>query len=175
MTVTSGSGPASSCPISWPPPGSRHLTDCSTLQRDTARWYRGRGPRPPLLPPALLAAAGLATSPRLLDVATGPGEVVSGALSQIGPSGLVVGVDISVEMLHAARMRVQDRRFRSVVADGEGLRFTDGAFGSVVCQLGLMFFPDPARGLTEFHRVLRPQCRAAGCVISHGARAPMWA
>jgi SAM-dependent methyltransferase len=127
-----------------------------------------------LFVPDLLAAAGLATSHRLLDVATGPGEVVSGALSQIGPSGLVVGVDISVEMLHAARMRVQDRRFRSVVADGQALPFTDGAFDSVVCQLGLMFFPDPARGLTEFHRVLRPQCRAAVCVISTRERAPMW-
>jgi len=37
-----------------------------------------------------------------------------------------------------------------------------------------MFFPDPARGLTEFHRVLRPQGRAAVCVISTRERAPMW-
>src|SRR5262245_9539873 len=45
-----------------------------------------------LFVPDLLAAARLATSHRLLDVATGPGEAISGALPQLGPSGLVVGV-----------------------------------------------------------------------------------
>jgi hypothetical protein len=44
----------------------------------------------------------------------------------------------------------------------------------VICQLGLMFFPDPARGLEEFRRVLRPRRRAAVCVISTPERAPMW-
>jgi hypothetical protein len=37
-----------------------------------------------------------------------------------------------------------------------------------------MFFPDPARGLAEFRRVLRPGCGAAACVISSPERAPMW-
>src|SRR5262249_6345385 len=32
---------------------------------------------------------------------------------------------------------------------------------AVVCNLGLMFFPEPARGLSEFRRVLRPSGRAA--------------
>jgi SAM-dependent methyltransferase len=31
----------------------------------------------------------------------------------------------------------------------------------VLCSLGLMFFPDPARGLAEFRRALRPGGRAA--------------
>src|SRR5262249_17795535 len=47
-------------------------------------------------------------------------------------------------------------------------------FDSVICQLGLMFFPDPARGLTEFRRVLRARRCAAVCVISTHDRAPMW-
>jgi len=46
--------------------------------------------------------------------------------------------------------------------------------GGVVCQLGLQFFPDPARGVTEFRRVLRPRRWAAVCVISTPERAPMW-
>jgi SAM-dependent methyltransferase len=48
-----------------------------------------------------------------------------------------------------------------VVADGQSLSFNDGSFDAVLCSLGLMFFPDPARGLSEFHRVLRSGGRAA--------------
>jgi hypothetical protein len=43
-----------------------------------------------------------------------------------------------------------------------------------VCQLGLQFFPDPARGLAEFRRVLRLGRCAAVCVIATPDRAPMW-
>lgn len=127
-----------------------------------------------LFVPDVLAAAGVAAGHRLLDVATGPGEAASMALAQIGASGLVVGADISVEMLHAARTRFGDRRFRAAVADGQALPFANASFDSVICQLGLMFFPDPTRGLAEFRRVLRPRCRAAVCVISVPDRAPMW-
>jgi ubiquinone/menaquinone biosynthesis C-methylase UbiE len=84
----------------------------------------------------------------VLDVATGPGEAASVALSQIGTSGLVVGVDISAEMLRAGSTRFTDGRFRPVMADGQALPFADGTFDAVICQLGLMFFPNPVQGFT---------------------------
>lgn len=96
------------------------------------------------------------------------------ALSEVGPAGLVVGADISLAMLDAANTRFAGRRFRSVATDGQALPFADGTFDSVICQLGLMFFPDPARALEEFRRVLRPRRRAAVCVISTRDHAPMW-
>jgi len=141
--------------------------DRSAYDRYIGRWSQ-------LFVPAVLAAAEVATSHRILDVATGPGEAVSLALSKIGPSGLVVGADISTAMLDAANTRFADRRFRPVAADGQALPFADGTFDAVICQLGLMFFPDPALGLEEFRRVLRPRRRAAVCVISAPERAPMW-
>ena len=122
----------------------------------------------------VLAAAEIAESRWILDVATGPGEAASEALSQIGASGLVVGVDISLEMLQAGRTRFADRKFRAVIADGQALPFADSSFDAVICQLGLMFFPNPVDGLREFRRVLRPRRRAAMCVISVRERAPMW-
>jgi ubiquinone/menaquinone biosynthesis C-methylase UbiE len=127
-----------------------------------------------LFVPSVVAAAEVAAADRILDVATGPGEAASLALAQVGPSGLVVGADISLAMLDAAQTRFTGARFRSVVADGQALPFADGTFDAVLCQFGLMFFPDPAQGLHEFRRVLRPRRRAAVCVISACEHAPMW-
>src|ERR1700730_990525 len=146
---------------------SGRRVDRTAYDRYLGSWSR-------LFVPVVLAAAEAAASHRVLDVATGPGEGASGALPRVGPSGLVVGVDISAAMLDAAKTRFTDRRFRPVAADGQALPFADGVFDSVICQLGLMFFPDPARGLEEFRRVLRPRRRAAVCVISTRECAPMW-
>ena len=147
------------------PAGQR--VDRSAYDRYLGRWSR-------LFVPATLTAAEVGPSHRALDVATGPGEAASMALALVGPSGLVVGADVSLAMLDAAKATCADPRFRPVATDGQALPFADGSFDSVICQLGLMFFPDPARGLAEFRRVLKPRGRAAVCVISTSERAPIW-
>ena len=96
------------------------------------------------------------------------------ALPITGKGGLVVGLDIAPAMLIGARQRLNDPSFCAVAADGQALPFDDGSFDAVLCQFGLQFFPDPARGLTEFRRVLRGGRRAAVCVVSTPERAPMW-
>ena len=131
------------------------------------RWWR-------LFVPAVLAAAEVAGGNLVLDVATGPGEAALVALTVVEPAGLVIGADISPAMLTAARARLGDDSFQPVATDGQALAFRDGSFDAVVCQLGLQFFPDPARGLAEFRRVLRAGGCTAVCVISTPDRAPMW-
>jgi ubiquinone/menaquinone biosynthesis C-methylase UbiE len=72
----------------------------------------------------------------------------------VGASGTVIGADIAPAMLVGARDRLRDPLFRPVAADGQALPFMSSVFDAVLCQLGLQFFPDPARGLAEFYRVL---------------------
>jgi hypothetical protein len=50
------------------------------------------------------------------------------------------------------------------VEDGQALSYLDESFEAALCNLGLMFFADPVRGLSEFRRVLRPGRRAAASV-----------
>ena len=122
----------------------------------------------------VVSAAEVAPGRRVLDVSTGTGEAALIALSAIGASGVVVGEDIAPAMLVGARDRLKNPLFCPVAADGQTLPFRSGSFDAIICQLGLQFFPNPARGLAEFHRVPRPGCCAALCVISTPDRAPMW-
>jgi SAM-dependent methyltransferase len=147
-----------------PPEGG---IDASAYDSYIGRWSR-------LFVPALLSAADLRVGYRVLDVATGSGEAALEATSAVGASGMMVGVDISSAMLDAAVDRMAGKPFFSVVANGQSLPFRDASFDAVLCHLGLMFFPEPALGLAEARRVLRPGCRAGVCVISTAERAPMW-
>lgn len=141
---------------------------------DVDAYFRYVGRWSALFVPAVLEAAHLEVGSRVLDVASGPGEASIGALSIVGPAGLVVGVDIAPSMLVGARSRSGGQGLQFVAADGQALPFREGSFDAVVCQLGLQFFSDPESGIKEFRRVLRTGGRAATCVISTPDRAPMW-
>jgi len=112
--------------------------------------------------PFLLRAGRLEPGERVLDVATGTGIVAEAALAVVGPGGHVTAADVSQAMVDRAGQRLAGLPNSTVaLEDGQSLSFADGSFDAVLCSLGLMFFPDPARGLSEFHRVLRPGGRAA--------------
>src|SRR5688500_18408669 len=112
--------------------------------------------------PLLLRAARLAPGMRVLDIATGTGSAAEAAAEPVGPSGHVVAADISPAMVGRARARLGARDDLSfAVEDGQALTFADRFFDAVLCNMGLMYFPDPARGLAEFGRVLRPGGRLA--------------
>lgn len=112
--------------------------------------------------PFLLSAADVSAGYRVLDVATGTGLAAEAALALVGPTGHITATDISPQMVERARERLKAAPNATVqIEDGQALGLPDGRYDAVVCSLGLMFFPDPARGLGEFRRVLREGRRAA--------------
>lgn len=156
--------------VSWG--AGLHARDGAPLDASAYWNYVGRWSQ--LFVPSLLDAARVEPGKRVLDVATGSGEAALLAVSRVREAGFVVGADISLPMLSAARGRVTGATFGAVLVDAHSLAFEDGCFDSVLCQLGLMFFPDPHQALLEMRRVVRRDGRVAACVVSSADRAPMW-
>jgi ubiquinone/menaquinone biosynthesis C-methylase UbiE len=122
--------------------------------------------------PALLRAARIAPGQRVLDIATGTGLAAEAAVEEVGPLGHLVATDLSPAMLEKTRERlgaVPNVSF--AIEDGQALTLPDGSFDAVLCAMGLMLFPDPARGLAEFRRVLRTGGWAAASVATTPERA----
>lgn len=139
----------------------------SGYDRFVGRWSR-------LYVPALLTAARVAPGQRVLDVATGTGEAALAAASCVRPSGHVLGVDLSLPMLEVARAKAAGRPIRVIAMDAQALACWDQAFDAVICQLGLMLFPNVRQGLEEFRRVLRRGGRVGVCVWAASERVPMF-
>lgn len=102
--------------------------------------------------PLLVDAAGVTTGQAVLDVACGTGVVAREAAKRVGATGSVVGLDINEAMLTVARRLGPDIEWRT--ADACSLPFPDSSFDAVLCQAGLMFFPDPAGALRQIARVV---------------------
>jgi ubiquinone/menaquinone biosynthesis C-methylase UbiE len=133
----------------------------------SGRWSR-------LYVPTLLAEVSLGVGHRVLDVATGTGEAATLAAARVGTPGRVVGIDVSAPMLRVAASKVVNQPVSLFLMDGQTLAFRDGSFDAVICQLGLMFLPDPATALREWTRVLRRSGRLAVCVWAAPERVPLF-
>lgn len=105
----------------------------------------------------LVARVPVSDGVRILEVACGTGIVTRRLVARLGGRGRLVATDLNEAMFAQARRRLPgpgDPVYRH--ADGTSLPFESRSFDVVVCQFGIMFFPDKAAGAAEAFRVLRP-------------------
>jgi ubiquinone/menaquinone biosynthesis C-methylase UbiE len=95
---------------------------------------------------------------RVLETACGTGIVTRRLVTRLAEhGGSLVATDLNEPMLaYAATKMPGTERLEWRQADATKLSFDDRSFDAVVCQLGLMFFPDKAAGVREALRVLKP-------------------
>jgi ubiquinone/menaquinone biosynthesis C-methylase UbiE len=94
---------------------------------------------------------------RVLEIACGTGIVTRKLLARLPGDAALVASDISEGMLKIAQHRVSpDPRLSWQPADALALPFEHATFDVLVCQFGVMFFPDKAKAWSEMYRVLKP-------------------
>lgn len=105
-----------------------------------------------------LARRVAAAAPRsVLETAAGTGIVTRLLRSQLPPETSLTATDLNAPMLEVARRKFRlDERVAFRTADATALPFADGKFDAVVCQFGVMFFPDKDQAYREARRVLAP-------------------
>jgi SAM-dependent methyltransferase len=93
---------------------------------------------------------------RVLEIAAGTGAVTRHLADALPPGVSIVATDLNQPMLDHAAAIGTTRPVEWRQADAMQLPFADEAFDVVVCQFGVMFFPDKVRAFSEAMRVLRP-------------------
>jgi len=132
-----------------------------SLREEFNRWAeagRGDGMERDHLPITLpvLAKMDLAPAENVLDVGCGSGWLAR-RVSQMVPEGRVVGMDISDEMIRVARRNsVAHDNLLYVVGEAGEIPWEPNFFHHAISVESAYYWPDPAAGVKEVHRVLRP-------------------
>jgi len=116
---------------------------------------------------AAVKAANTRPGQRILEVGVGTGL----SLPRYRADARVVGIDVSLEMLEKARLRVAQQGLAQVEAlhemDAEDMRFADASFDAVVVMYTVSVVPDLGRLFREIRRVCAPG--GAIVVVNHFA------
>ena len=93
---------------------------------------------------------------RVLEIAAGTGVVTRALASALPDTVSIVATDLNQAMLDHASDVGTNRAVEWRQADAMQLPFADGTFDAVVCQFGVMFFPDRSKAFSQVRRVLKP-------------------
>ena len=102
------------------------------------------------------------TGERVIDVGCGSGVTTIAFAQKVGPSGHLLGIDISGPMLERARASApKDLPVDFVLADATVYPFDPAGFDMLVSRFGVMFFADPVLSFANMRKALRPSARLA--------------
>ena len=92
---------------------------------------------------------------RVLETAAGSGIVTRALLRSLPTSVSVVATDLNQPMLDHAAAQTSFSNVSWQRVDAQSLPFPDQTFDAVICQFGVMFFPDKQKAYREARRVLK--------------------
>lgn len=110
----------------------------------------------------LLDSAELATGQRVLDIGSGAGITTLEAARRVGPTGSVVGADVSVPLCNFASRRAEQANasgVKFVVADMQMDSVDGPPFDAAISQFGVMFFEAPTTAFANIRHHLLPGSR----------------
>ncbi|MEU4042094.1 class I SAM-dependent methyltransferase [Streptomyces antibioticus] len=105
---------------------------------------------------AAVADVGLRAGDRVLDAGCGTGRALTPLRAAVGPTGVVVGLDLTPAMLEAAVRAGRDRDGRLLLGDVAALPLRSGSFDAVFGAGLVSHLADPTENLRELARVVRP-------------------
>ncbi|WP_138429087.1 class I SAM-dependent methyltransferase [Fodinibius saliphilus] len=115
----------------------------------------------------LLKQAELTPGDSVLDISCGTGLVTFPIAKQVGEEGRVTGIDLSEKMIEKAAEKADEMNITNVSfeqMDAEELALDDARFDVTINSLGMMYYPNPEKAITEMYRVTGVGGRAAALV-----------
>jgi ubiquinone/menaquinone biosynthesis C-methylase UbiE len=91
----------------------------------------------------------------VLETAAGTGRVTAHLRSTLNPETTITATDLNPDMLEVAKEKITGKNITWQPADAMDLPFSENIFDLVVCQFGIMFYPDKLKGMQEVFRVLK--------------------
>lgn len=114
-----------------------------------------------VLAPPFAGYAEVGPGMKVLDVGSGPGALTTVLANVVGDRGLVAAAEPSPTFAAACAIRVPGVDVKE--ASAESLPWDDSAFDVAIAQLVVHFMADPAAGVAEMHRVVKPGGVVAAC------------
>src|ERR1700731_119502 len=129
------------------------------------RWADRQATQDVVLAPVadvLIDRARIEAGERIVDIGCGAGATTMAFAQKVGPTGHVLGIDISAPMLARARQLVPPGlRIDFALADATVYPFVSASFDLLASRFGVMFFAEPALSFANMRKALRPSGRLA--------------